>query len=96
MGKQEILDFVKERILETVEFDPHLKELFASEDEDKMNEVLNLDFYWELGMDSLSYAEFLNKLEQIPGISSISDEDVVYVNTVGDMVNYLYKKINID
>ena len=96
MGKQEILDFVKECILETVEFDPHLKELFASEDEDKMNEVLNLDFYWELGMDSLSYAEFLSKLEQIPGISSISDEDVVYVNTVGDMVNYLYKKINID
>ena len=96
MEKQEILDFVKECILETVEYDPHLKEFFASEDEDKMNEVLNLDFYWELGMDSLSYAEFLSKLERIPGISSISEEDVVYVNTIGDMVNYLYKKINID
>ncbi len=97
MGKtrKEILDAVKKCICEVYEEQgadvKQLEDLFASDD----SLVEETDLYWEIGFCSLEMQDFVCKVNESLQVN-IPDESLVYINTIGDMVNYLYKKINID
>ena len=94
-SRKEILDAVKKCICEIYEEQgedvKQLDNLFTSDD----SLVEETDLYWEIGFSSLEMQDFVCKINESLQVN-IPDESLVYINTIGDMVNYLYKKLNID
>ena len=50
-------------------------------------------FFEELGADSVDLVELSMNLEEEFGIEEMGEEDIASIHNVGDLVNYLSKKL---
>lgn len=66
-----------------------LAEQFGLEAED-ITEATGLE---ELGADSVDLVELSMNLEEEFGIEEMGEEDIASIHNVGDLVNYLQKKL---
>lgn len=66
-----------------------LSEQFAMEAEDITEDT----GFEELGADSVDLVELSMNLEEEFGIEEMGEEDIASIHNVGDMVNYLQKKL---
>ena len=60
-------------------------------DEDKVNE--DTDFLDDLDADSLDIVELAMSMEETFGLPEIPEDDIRTIRTVGDVVDYITKKL---
>ncbi len=66
-----------------------LSEQFGLETEDITEDT----GFEELGADSVDLVELSMNLEEEFGIEEMGEEDIISIHNVGDLVNYLQKKL---
>ena len=66
-----------------------LAEQFGLDEEDITEET----GFEDLGADSVDLVELSMNLEEEFGIEEMSEEDITSIHNVGDLVNYLQKKL---
>lgn len=66
-----------------------LSEQFGLEEEDITEDT----GFEELGADSVDLVELSMNLEEEFGIEEMGEEDIASIHNVGDLVNYLQKKL---
>jgi acyl carrier protein len=61
-------------------------------------DIVTMDAYFmdDLGADSLDIVELTMSLEEEFELGEISDEDLIQLKTVGDVVNYIAQRIKED
>ena len=73
-----------------------LKELISEQMGVEANAItLESNFEEDLGVDSLDIVELSMALEQEFDIGEMSEEDLATIKTVGDLVSYLQKQLDL-
>ena len=70
-----------------------LKRLLSEQFGLDMDDITEDTGFEELGADSVDLVELSMNLEEEFGIEEMGEEDIASIHTVGDLVNYLQKKL---
>lgn len=70
-----------------------LKRLLCEQFGLDMDEITEDTGFEELGADSVDLVELSMNLEEEFGIEEMGEEDIASIHNVGDLVNYLTKKL---
>lgn len=71
-----------------------LKELNRKIDIKTYKNLVNAEFYADLGLDSLKTVEIFMECENVFGII-FNDDEIITTKTVGNLINKINEKINI-
>ena len=70
-----------------------LVELLAEQFSMEPEEISESTGFEDLGADSVDLVELAMNLEEEFGIEEMGEEDIASIHNVGDLVNYLQKKL---